>query len=101
MCTAEEDGLQLPFHDDPEGLAAARRRACSDAEGLVVPATVVAIAVQACQVSVPYGIEPGTAIRSTELWAKAFAQVCAPSQSFMLIREQSCADAEWKSMQVK
>ena len=77
VCTADEDGLQLPFHNDPDGLTAARRRACGNAESLVQPAVVVAITVQACQVSVPYGIEPGTAIRSTELWAKAFAQVCA------------------------
>ena len=73
---ADEDGLQLPFHDDPDALAAARQQAYGKADALVEPAMVVAIAVQACQVSVPYGIEPGTAIRSTELWAKAFAQVC-------------------------
>ena len=74
-CYADEDELQLPFHDDPDGLAAAQQRAYSGAEGVQQPATVVAVAVQGCQVSVPYGIEPGTAVRSTELWVKAFTQV--------------------------
>jgi len=90
VCTADEVGLQLPFHDDPEGLTAARQRACSNAGPLGDPAIVVAIAVQACQVSVPYGIEPGTAIRSTELWAKAFSQVCVLSPFSAHLRASLC-----------
>ena len=74
-CCADEDELQLPFDGDPDGLAAAQQRAWGDAQALEQAIVVVAVAVQGCQVFVPYGIEPGTAIRSTELWAKAFAQV--------------------------
>ena len=71
----DEDDLHVPFHGDPEGLAVARQRAIGGVQPFQAPAVAMAATLQACQVSVPYGIEPGMAIRSAELWAKAFAQV--------------------------
>lgn len=78
--------LQLPFHQAEESLRSARVRAGLHAEEPVEgsstapspapqPAAVVSVALEDVVISVPYGEEPGVAIRSTELWAAAFAQV--------------------------
>ena len=92
----DEDDLQLPFHGDADGLAAARLRALGSTQLPHEPLVVVAVAVQSCQVSVPYGIEPGMAIRSTELWVKAFSQVC-PTRALvvesLMGRVYSCREA--------
>lgn len=70
--------LAMPSDTESAGLARARARAgISDDsyDPVMTPAVIVTAAVAGARVLLPHGCELGTAIRGTELWAKAFSQV--------------------------
>lgn len=76
--------LAMPFADDAAGLARARARAgvCTGGgDPVMSPAVVITAAVGGARVLLPHGCELGTAIRGTELWAKAFSQVTFEEQA--------------------
>lgn len=70
--------LVMPYEDDAPRLARARAAAGVSEDGsnpVFTPAVVVTAAVAGARILLPHGCELGTAIRGTELWAKAFSQV--------------------------
>ena len=86
VVSAEGGELELPYHGTMHRLRAARIRAGIDVETLekgsvsglqsgMRPAVVASVAMEDFVISLPYGEEIGMAIRSTELWGKAFRQV--------------------------
>ena len=83
----------MPFAADQQRLAAARTRAgitdnrvsggSSDATAVTTPGACVSATLCGVRVLLPHGCELGTAIRGTELWAKAFGQVRALAYSLL------------------
>lgn len=70
--------LAMPYENDAPRLARARAAAgVSDdsSSPVFAPAMVVTAAVAGARILLPHGCELGTAVRGTELWAKAFSQV--------------------------
>ena len=70
--------LAMPYENDAPQLARARAAAgvLDDSSSPVfAPAVVVTAAVAGARILLPHGCELGTAVRGTELWAKAFSQV--------------------------
>ncbi len=78
MCGLPLAQLPMPFEAGAERLAAARARAgvsADTADVVMSPVLVASVALAGARVLLPHGCELGTAIRGTELWAKAFSQV--------------------------